>query len=98
MTYGALIMGYVKDLDIVVPLRKEIRIRDPRDGREYDAWEIVVERIDQAMWPKLLEDMRKRFPDAPKDDAAFKAALLAQGGLPIRAERVDVVYDIRGFL
>lgn len=94
----ALIMGYVKDLDIVVPLRKEISWRDPRTGETFHGWTILLERVEETMWPKLLADMRKRFPDAPADDAAFKAALLAQGGLPIRTERVDVVYDIRGFL
>lgn len=91
-------MGYVKDLDIAVPLGRQLRIRDPRDWTEYDAWEILLRELDEAMWPKLLADMRKRFPDAPKDDAAFRATVLAQGGLPIRAERVQVVYDLRGFL
>jgi hypothetical protein len=50
------------------------------------------------MWAKFCADMRRRFPDAPADDKEFRRAIVAQGGLPIRADRVDVVYDIRGFL
>lgn len=93
-----LIMGYVKDLDIAVPLRKEVRFRDPRDGCEYDGWEIAVERLDENMWSRIHEDCLRRFPDAPSSIHNFRVAVTEQGGLPVRAERVQIVYDMRAFL
>ena len=94
----ALVMGYIKDLDIAVPLGRETRFTDPRTGEEFDGWMIDVAHIEEKFWPKLLADMRARFEDALPDDEAFKAAIIEQGGLPIRASRVNVVYDMRGFL
>lgn len=94
----ALVYGYVRDLDIAVPLRRQVRIQDPRDMKEYEAWEIALDEMEEVFWPKLLADMRSRFKDAPTDDVEFRKLIMAQGGLPIRSERIDLVYDIRGFL
>jgi hypothetical protein len=90
-----LVMGYIKDLDIAVPLIREVRFKDPRTEKPFDGWIIDVAHVEEAFWPKLLADMRTRFKDAPPDDEAFKAEILKQGGLPIRAERVQVHERIR---
>lgn len=90
-------MGYVKDLDLAVPLRKEVRWRDPRTKEIFEGWEVAVEDLDENMWTKIYADCAQRFPDTPASLHNFRAAILEQGGIPIRAERVQVVYDIRGF-
>jgi hypothetical protein len=93
-----MIHGYITDLGITVPLRRQLRFRDPRTGTLFDGWEIDTDRMDAALWPKLFADMRARLPDCPKDDADFRRQITEQGGLPIRAERVIVTYDLRGFV
>jgi hypothetical protein len=93
-----MIHGFIKDLGITVPLRRKLRFQDPRTGKVFDGWEIAIDVMDAALWPKLLADMRGRLPDCPKDDADFRRQITEQGGLPIRAERVIVTYDLRGFI
>ncbi len=94
----ALIMGYITDLDVAVPLRKGVRWKDPRTGERFDGWEIDIKALDENMWAKIHADCLKRFTDTPESFVDFREAILEQGGIPVRADRVNVVYDMRGFL
>ena len=52
----ALVMGYIKDLDIAVPLGKEIRFRSA-DGTAFEGWEILVRGLTLDQWDTLYADV-----------------------------------------
>lgn len=93
----ALIRGYVKDLNLVLPLLRPVRFTDRRNGDVHDGWLIAVRELTLEQRATIYEDCRNRFQDLPPEEE-FWNEIVAQNGLPIRAERVDVAYDLRGFV
>ena len=93
----ALIHGFVKDLDLRLPLHGPIRFTDPRTGKQFDGWRIAVKELTPKQRAVIYKDCQTRFDDLPPE-ADFWEEVLAQDGLPIRADRVDIAYDLRGFV
>jgi len=89
--------GYVKDLDLKLPLRNQIKFTDPRTGEKFDGWCIAVDELTPDQKPVIYQDCKTRFDDIPPE-SEFWLEVLAQRGLPIRADRVSVVHDLRGFI
>ncbi len=89
--------GYVKDLDLKLPLTSQIRFTDPRTGQQFDGWLIAVDKLTLQQRMTIYKDCCSRFDDIPPEEQ-FWVDVLAQHGLPIRADRVSVVHDLRGFI
>jgi len=92
----ALIHGYVKDLDLRLPLLGPIKFRDMKTGKQLDGWRIAVRELTAEQRTQIYDDMSTRFADLPPSEEFWKE--VQDHGLPIRADRVDVAYDLRGFV
>ena len=62
--------------------------RDPRDEKVYKGYKVALPFLTEPEWQAIFDDMKDRFPDRPSSLEAFKTAIAAQGGLPVRLERV----------
>jgi len=97
----ALIHGYVKDLDLRLPLLGPIRFKD-LDGNAVDGWLIAAKELTLKQRAVIYKDCQARIDMLPlvqfvPPEAEFWKEVLAHG-MPIRADRVDVAYDLRGFV
>lgn len=87
----SLITGYVKDLDLRLPLLRRIEFTDPRTGDVHDGWLIAVKKLTLEQRAVIYKDCQARI------EAEFWKEVLVYG-LPIRAERVIVAMESRGFV
>ena len=70
---------------------EKVKFRDPRTNEEYDCYMVDLRALTEDEWVRIHRDMRSRFPDCPPDLWDLKDIVRANGGMPIRADRVESV-------
>lgn len=77
----------VKSLPVDTPFPR-IANTDPRTQKRSSCYMISINDLTETEWEAIFLDMRRRFKDSPPTLELFKDAILKQGGMPLREDRV----------